>query len=174
MVTALLVLVWFGWTWRHPHAFLPYGGGEGQYDRIGMTALTAMNFSPRPGPGGDIVLHSATPRVATAPPGAKILLRVCVNPYGGHGNMGGDRGSLARICDKVLPVSGARLSVGRGRQVTDLVLLVRSQKPGVVVVRGIDVDYSWGWQSGHQLTGPRVRIRFGTMSVMEWVRAHPG
>ena len=71
-----------------------------------------------------------------------------------------DRGPLSARCARVDEVAGATLNLA-DRTADQLVAVVRSTKPQLVTIRGVDVSYSAGWHRGHQTTGPTVVADFG-------------
>lgn len=149
VVAGLAVL---GWAWRHPQALPGPGSVVGIHNRVGVQAAVGV-LSPSLHDDRILTVHSVTPRVRSAPPGTTVRVMACRD-----GAVGAVRGSLSRFCARVWPAEGAHLRPGTAGDW--LVAVIRSSRPGRVVVDGVEVSYSHGWQRGSQVTGPRIVANF--------------
>ena len=154
---AILALV-VGWWHTHPTLFGPLGAEVGAYQQVGTTGIVGMTY-PRPDTKS-LLVHAARARVNRGD-GATVRVLVCRHRPGDD-VLGVVRGRLDHWCTSVAEPSETRL--GSHDQ---LVVAVTADKPGPVVVDGIEVTYSAGWQRGTQATGVHYRARFGTMTVRE-------
>lgn len=160
-VLALLGLGAFGWWWRHPGMFGDQGNAVFIYNPVGTTAwldLARPLWELEP---DTVTIHSVEPQVVEG--NATIDVVACGTSAAKSG-VGAVRGSLADYCDWHRKAEGARLRVD-----DQLLLRVHSDKPDRVVVRGVKIVYSYGWQRGSQITGQTARVRLGTKSVREYV-----
>jgi hypothetical protein len=151
---ALAALAGFGWFWRHPGVFPEWDSGG-----VGITLAAGHHIwfgtvdAPAQGDPRTLTLHSAEPLTATAPPGTKIRVLVC------HGHPIGGAYRLTPWCTSTEPVLGAHLRIGKGA--TDqIVVRIASDHPGRVVVHGLRLTYSVGWQTGDQITGMNLVAKF--------------
>ncbi len=141
-------LVMLGLEWRHARVFdSPVGDRVSLRGKVGSTALIGVVYSPSQGPRHTITLQSATPRVSTAPDGATVELLVCHD-----GGVGAARGRLEQYCSSVEPVAGTPFDVG-GRSNDQIVVQIHSEQRGKVVVNGVELSYTSGWQHGTEITG---------------------
>lgn len=154
---AVVALV-LGWWRTHPTLLDPPGAEVGSYQQVGSTGIVGMTY---PQPDTDsLLVHAARARVHRGD-GATVRVLVCRHRPGDDA-LGTVRGRLDHWCAAVEEPSETRL--GSHDQ---LVVTVTADKPGVVVVDGIEVTYSTGWQRGTQATGVLYRARFGTKTVRE-------
>jgi hypothetical protein len=149
VVVGLVVL---GWVWRHPDALPGPGDVMSVNSRVGVQAAVGV-LSPSLHDDRILSVRSVTPRVLSAPPGTTVRVVACRD-----GAVGAVRGSLSRYCTRVRSAEGAHLRPGA--EGDWLVAVIRSSKPGRVVVDGVEVGYSYGWQRGSQVTGPRIVVSF--------------
>lgn len=154
----LAVLVLIGWTWRHPTAFEDYGGwGVGNTDwRAGKTAYVAMTF-PSDADSGWVRIHGADPDGLADSTGAQVAYFVCTpepGPTGGAIGFASDS-DFPQQCGGLVSATGATLSLAKQQ----LIVAITPTRPGVLVLHGIDVHYTDGWQNGTQRVGGDVRIR---------------
>lgn len=147
--TVITALAMLGWEWRHAKVFdFPVGNTVSIRNNVGSTAFIGVVFSPSEGERHTITLKSATPQVSGAPEGATVELLVCHD-----GGVGAARGSLEPYCSTVEPaVAGAQFDVGE-RSNDQIVVKICSQQPGRVVVNGVELSYTSGWQHGSEITG---------------------
>ncbi len=159
VLVGVLVLVW---QWRSPRAFHGEGDVIGMYSQVGTTAVLDMGNPRRDLDPSDVTIHAVEPQLISG----KATVDVLVCHLGPESpGLGAGRGrDLARFCTDREPAEGARMT--RDDQ---LLLRVRSDAPGRVVVRGIEVTYSHGWRRGTQLTGQTARVEFGTETLREHV-----
>ncbi len=157
VVVGMLVLVW---QWRSPRAFHDQGNVIGMYSQVGTTALLDMGNPRRDLDPPELTIHAVEPQLFSG--NATVDVLVChYGPKSTGLGAGRDR-DLTRHCADREPAEGARMT--RDDQ---LLLRVRSDEPGRVVVRGVEVTYSHGWRRGTQLTGQTARVEFGTETVRE-------
>ena len=162
MVLALVCVGALGWWWRHPGMFGAQGSAVGMYSPAGTTAWLGVAQPLRKLGSGTVTIHSAEPRVIEG--NATIEVVTC-RTSGSKGGVGAARGPLRGNCEELMKAEGSTLRVD-----DQLLLRVHSDEPGRVIVRGVDILYSSGWQRGSQITGQTVRVRFGTQTVREHLR----
>ncbi|PSL01090.1 hypothetical protein CLV30_11525 [Haloactinopolyspora alba] len=152
VVLVVLVLGVLTWWWRSPELF----GGQGSTltirDETGTVALAGVLVVPQQVGDGTVTVHSAQPRIVKAADGTEVDVLACHD--GSFGTARG-RDSLDEYCMSHGEVAGARLDEG-----DSLVVAVRSDEPQRVVVDGVDVTYSYGWQRGTQTTGLTAVVTF--------------
>jgi hypothetical protein len=151
-----------GWTWRHaPSPFDGYGGGERGVAKPGEAMMIGIINSPLVHTAPEVILESATPILAHTVRGARVWVVACVNPYHGRAHVGSDRALPRARCEHVHPVAGTRILVGQGTP-TDIVVVIQSPRPGLVVVNGVRLRYTDGWRHGEQVLGDHIRMRYRT------------
>ena len=160
IVLALLALSGLGWWWRHPEAFGNQGNAVFIYNHVGTTALLGLAQPLRKLEPDTVTVHSVEPQVIKG--NATIDVFAC-GAIPGKPGVGAVRGALDEYCEWHQEAEGATL-----RADDQLILRVRSEDPGRLVVRGVKVTYSYGWQRGSQVTGQTVQVTFGR----KFVRAH--
>lgn len=157
-------LVW-AWEWRtHPDVLPGYGNGYNGTLAPGQTLYVGLTF-PDPDEGEEITLEAAVPRVvARNDAGATVATRLCTldpqelrsSGIGAIGSVDGE--DFLRYCPDPAPVTeGTRLDLA-AEPAQQLLLAVTPSRPGVVLVRGVDLTYSHGWRHGTQTIGPRLRV----------------
>jgi hypothetical protein len=161
IVLTLVALSGFGWWWRHPDAFGNQGNVVGLYNPVSTTAWLGLAQPRRQIEPQTVTIHSVEPQVVKG--NATIDVVACGTSPAKSG-VGTGRGSLGEYCEWHKQAEGATLRGG-----DQLLLRVRSEDPGRLVVRGVKVTYSYGWQRGSQVTGQTVRVIFGTKAVREHV-----
>jgi hypothetical protein len=161
IVLALVALSGLGWWWRHPDAFGNQGDVVGLYNPVGTTAWLGLAQPWRLIEPRTVTIHSVEPQVVKG--NATIDVVACGTSPAKSG-VGTARGSLGELCEWHKQAEGSTLRGG-----DQLLLRVRSENPGRLVVRGVKVTYSHGWQRGSQVTGKTVRVTFGTKAVGEHV-----
>jgi hypothetical protein len=154
----LALLVFFGWTWRHPSAFeKPGAWGVGNTDwQVGQTAYVPMTF-PGDHASGSVRIHGGNPRGLADSTDARFTYFLCT-PDGGppHAEIGIDTESrLKKHCVNFGPATNETMSLTEQQ----LIVGVTPNHEGVVAFHGLDLRYSDGWQYGTQLVGGDVRIR---------------
>lgn len=161
VVVGVLVLVLvLAWQWRSPRAFHDHGNGIGGYNQVGTTALLDMGKPRSDLAPSELTIHAVEPQVVSG--NATVDVLVCRYGSRSTGLGAGQGRDLDRFCADREPAEGARMT--RDDQ---LLLRVRSDEPGRVVVRGVEVTYSHGWRRGTQLTGPTARVEFGIETVRD-------
>ena len=152
------VLVFLGWTWRHPSAFEDYGGwGVGSTDwRVGKTAYVGMTF-PDDRASGWVRIHGADPHGLADSTGAEFAYFLCAPKPGPTGAAIGivSESDVPRQCGGLVPAADATFSLTKQQ----LVVAVTPSREGLVVLHGLDLHYTDGWQNGTQRVGGDVRIR---------------
>src|SRR3954454_6020506 len=122
------------WQWRSPDAFGEQGNEVGLYSKVGTTALVGI-ATPRPEIDPAVItLHAVEPQITKGE--ATVDVVVC-HTGSGKDRIGTARGRVARYCGSQEAPDGARL-----RPNDELILRVRSNEPGNVVVDGLKVTYS--------------------------------
>lgn len=149
------------WEWRSPNAFVQGTGGVGMYSQVGTTALFGVATPRQDMDPGVLTLHSIEPRVTEGDAEVDVVVCRPSPAAGGIGTARGDR-ALDRFCQSHRAADGAQMVPG-----DDLIVRVRSQEPGRVVVEGIEVTYSHGWRRGSQVIGLTTKATFGTESWRE-------
>lgn len=146
------------WQWRSPRAFHQQGSGIEMYNRVGTVVLVGIADPRREMGPAELTVHSVEPRVTEGD--AEVDVVVCHTGPGGGGIGTARGGGLERFCESHEAAAGAQLGPD-----DQLILQVRSEKPGKVVVEGVTVTYSHGWRRGSQVTGVTATVEFGTKSV---------
>ena len=159
VVLALFGLTALGWWWRHPGMFGNQGNVVFIYSPTGTTAWLDLTQPLRKLEADTVTIHSVEPQVVKG--NATIEVMACGTSESKNG-VGAVRGSLDDYCEWLMQAEGATLGVD-----DQLLLRVHSDEPDRVVVKGVSVVYSYGWQRGSQVTGQTVRVRFGTKTVRE-------
>jgi hypothetical protein len=159
VVLALFGLTALGWWWRHPGMFGNQGNVVFIYSPAGTTAWLDLAQPLRKLEADTVTIHSVEPQVVKG--NATIEVLACGTSESKNG-VGAVRGSLDDYCEWLMKAEGSTLSVD-----DQLLLRVHSDEPDRVVVKGVNVLYSYGWQRGSQVTGQTVRVRFGTKTVRE-------
>ena len=147
-------LVALGWFWRHPNLFPASDpGGMGSQVAAGRHVWFGAVQAPTQGDPRTLTLDSAQPVMATAPADTQITVAVC------HGHPIGTAYRLRPWCTSTEPVPGAHFRIGAGA--TDqIVVRVASDHPGKVVIHGLRLNYSAGWQVGDETTGMKLVADF--------------
>jgi hypothetical protein len=153
------------WQWRSPDAFGESGAGISLYNQVGTTALVEIAMPRRDMNPDVLTLHAAEPQVAEGK--ATVDVVVCHTGSERGDRLGAARGRVDRYCKPHEVPEGARVSPD-----DYLILRVRSDEPGDVVVDGLKLTYSHGWRRGSEETGSTVEVKFGTESVSENLHAH--
>lgn len=159
VVLALLGLSALGWWWRHPGMFGNQGNVVSIYSPVGTTAWLNLAQPLRKLEPDLVTIHSVEPQVVK---GNATIEVVACKTHPGKPGVGAVRGALDEYCERRTEAEGSTLRVD-----DQLLLRVHSDEPDRVVVRGVKVLYSYGWQRGSQVTGQTVRVRFGTKTVQE-------
>jgi hypothetical protein len=158
VVVLLGLLVFVGWTWRHPAAFEKYGGwGVADTDwQAGTTAYVPITF-PAGDASGSVRIRAADPHDLTDSTVATFSYFLCTPPDGPTGAEIGihTESRLRHECDHVGPALDATMSLTRQQ----LVVAVTPARDGVVAFHGLDLRYTDGWQDGTERVGGDVRIR---------------
>lgn len=158
-VLAILGVTAVGWWWRRPGMFGQQGNTVFIYNPVGTTAWLDLARPSRKLEEETVTIHSVEPQVVQ---GRADIEVVACRTDADQGGVGAVRGSLDEYCAWHGDPEGATLRVD-----DQLLLGVHSDQPDQVVVKGVDVRYSYGWQRGSQVTGQTVRVRFGTKTVQE-------
>jgi hypothetical protein len=159
VVLALVGLSALGWWWRHPGMFGNQGNVVFIYSPVGTTAWLDLAQPLRKLEQDTVTIHSVEPQLVK---GNATVEVVACGTSETKGGVGAVRGSLGDYCEWHMKAEGSTLRVD-----DQLLLRVYSDEPDRVVVRGVKVLYSHGWQRGSQVTGQTVRVRFGTKTVRE-------
>jgi len=147
------------WSWRHPEVLLPNANYIEVNDMPGTTALVGMTVGDLGAEAPAVTLRSARPRMVTPlPTGVSVEVLVCRDTVSGQPIFSA-RGSLQAQCAGVEQVHNAVLDLSDETE-DQLVLVVRSRGPRRLMITGLDVSYSAGWQRGHQSVGPTVVADF--------------
>lgn len=159
LAAALLVT---GWMSQHaPDPFAVYSGAQQGVAKPGEAMMIGVINSPLVHPAPVVTIQSATPIVTRTVRGAHVWAVTCVRAYHGRAHVGSDRGLPRARCEHVHPVAGTVIPVGHGTP-TDIVMVIESPRPGLVVVSGVRVRYTDGWRHGEQVIGDHVRMRYRT------------
>jgi len=144
--------------WRTPDVFNPVDQavGEGRSQLVAQSTTFGMSYVKA---GVDdsksLSVISARPNVLVNTANAKITVGVCTPDLDRAGAIG-IVGAIHRECTRLVPADGATM---RLTQPTDqLVLTIAPTQPGIVLVKGLHVTYSHGWQRGSQDLGQFVRV----------------
>jgi hypothetical protein len=152
------LLVFLGWTWRHPSAFEDYGGwGTGNTDwKAGETAYVGMTF-PDDHATGSVRIHGADPHGLEDSTGATLAYFLCTPDPGPNGAAIGfvSESDLPTTCGRVVRAGNACMSPASQQ----LLVAITPSRRGVVVIHGLDLHYADGWQNGTQRVGGDFRIR---------------
>ena len=159
---AVVTAAALAWQWRtHPRAFEAAGGWTAGHDSLaaGRTVYVGMSYEAREA-RGHATLETLSPRVVLNSSNATIRLFVChVNPDGDVGAIGVEgRRHIDDDCRSLVPARGARVELNAEPK-QQVVIEISPRRPGQVLVDGIDITYSHGWQRGLQRVGGRVDIR---------------
>jgi hypothetical protein len=159
MVAAVFVLIALfivGWKWRHPTAFVNYGGwGVSTRDVPSGSTVYVTVTEPSNYDGGTVTLHGVAAHRLVDSTDAAIGYVLCT-PVPGPNTIGIETtAELRRSCDRLVSARDVAMSL-QGQQ---LLLAITPQHAGNIVFQGADVRYSQGWQDGTQRVGPEVRIR---------------
>lgn len=151
-VVIVLVLGVLVWWWRHPAAFGGQGDRIGIRNEAGTVALVGSVVVPQDADGGPVTVHAVEPRVTEGSDAAKVEVLACL---GGATIAARSWESLDENCMSHGDAVGARLDPG-----DLLILAVSSDEPQRVVVEGVKLTYSYGWQRGTQVTGMTADVTF--------------
>jgi len=156
IVAALAV----AWDWRRsPDVFGAQGNEVGGYNQVGTTDFIGIAGPFRHIKPGSVTLHSVEPQIVSGQADVDVL--VC-HRKGGATGIGAVSGSVDDFCESTTDPDEVTL-----RPLDQLILKVHSDKPVHIVVNGIKVTYSSGWQRGSQVTGMTADLTFGTETVSE-------
>lgn len=163
VVAGLLVVVSavVGWQWwRHPSVFYPVSSSvdEGRTWRVDTATTFGMTYVKKGVPAGTVSMISVQPNVLANTAKGTITVLACTPNRAEAGAIGIVGGDLHHWCTSVTPANGATLRVG-GSAPDQLVMTVVPRQPGTVLVRGLHVTYSHGWQRGPEDVGMYVRLR---------------
>jgi hypothetical protein len=160
VLATLLGLSTLGWFWRHPTAFHGYGGWTVGHESwpVGDPLFVGITY-PERGAGGSVTIRAASAHLAGDSTGVEIEFFVCtINEAAGVGAVGAaGLDAISRTCSSLRPVSGAEMTLAE-TAADQLVMAVTLTEPGRVVIRGVDLSYSHGWQRGTQRVGGDVKI----------------
>jgi hypothetical protein len=156
-IVALGLVVFVGWTWRHPTAFEDYGGwGVGKRDvQVEETAYVGMTF-PNAHASGSVTIHGADPHELADSTAATFAYFVCTPESGPAGAAIGiaSESDFREECGDPVPADNATVSLAEQQ----LVVAVTPTREGALTFQGLDVHYTDGWQNGTQRVGGDVRI----------------
>jgi hypothetical protein len=156
VLVAVTVLA-LAWWQRHPRAFSEASGAVGIYSRVGATSILGIGS-----PGAEpvtVTLRSVEP-LAVRDDGATMAAYVCHFPAHRTSHVGAVRGPLEKACPGHEPAEGASMRLGPDSP-DQLVLAIASDDPARVRLRGVEVTYTRGWQTGRQRIGPTIVAVFG-------------
>ena len=155
VVAISLVIRWHD----HPKVFYPdNSSGIGEWADVSAGHPMSFGMSwPQHRDGSSASIDWALPVVTTNTAAAQVTVRVCIlatpHDVGGVGSVSDLSGTCSRLDDP----AGASLRLGSFAD--QLVVTITPERPGVVVVRGLLVSYSHGWQHGTELVGDNIRVR---------------
>jgi hypothetical protein len=150
-----------GWQWWHnPNVFYPVSSNvdEGRTWRVGTATTFGMTYVKQGVGAGTVSVTSVHPNVLVNTANATITVLACTPNRAEAGAVGIVGGELHRWCTSVTQANGATLRVG-GSAPDQLVMTVVPRQPGTVLVRGLHVTYTHGWQRGPEDIGMYVRLR---------------
>lgn len=155
---AVAALAFLAWTWRHPSAFDGYAGNEvgRPHSNVGETTYVGITM-PNDQITGSVTIHGADPHGLTDSTGATFAYYLCTPDPGPAGSwLGiGTESDLPETCDQIVPATGAEMSLTEQQ----VIIAITPAHEGTVVLHGLDLHYSDGWQNGTQRVGLDVRIR---------------
>ena len=151
------------WWWRHPTVFMAAvptvstGGGRA-LPAGGPPLHVGMTWFQQARPGEPVTLIAATPHILLNTAGARITFHVCVVAQ--RGTIGSAIGDLSRWCSRLLPMKNTRFPLTFVFPRRQVLMTIKTTKPGVVRIQGIHLTYRFGKQSGSQLVGEYVYQRY--------------
>ena len=160
-LVALIVLggaVAYSLWWTNPKAFTVVGNGFGFKQTTKTLHPVTVDMVQRSIHDGaeTVTVNRVSPRVVRNTAGARITFAVC----GGPRFMSAD-GPASSACETATGVVGKHVLLTGGSSAT-ITMTVIPQHAGLVVINGMEVDYTRGeghlWQHGSQATGPSVRM----------------
>lgn len=153
LLVALTVVLFGVWQWRSVDAFYIHGNGVAMPVPVGATALLGVG-GPREGMDpATLTIQSVEPQVVEGDAAVDVV--VC-HSRPGAGGLGAAQGGLGRFCASHETADGARMGPE-----DYLILRVRSDQAGPVVVEAVKVTYSHGWRRGSQVLGLTAEVMFG-------------
>lgn len=155
-VLALALVAVGGWWWRSsPDTFEDWGAGIGLPVRVDQAALVGTVRVPE-----GVVLHWAEPAELSGV--ADIDFLACW--YDGvGGGIGAVRDSAAPYCTSVEPLAGVE-SDGN----LQVVVQVVGSEPSEVVIEGIRLNYTDGWQRSTELLDFTIEVDIDRYGVNDW------
>jgi hypothetical protein len=120
---------------------------------VGETGTAEVALLPRPG-APEVSVHDVEPRILRNDADATVRVGICRGS-----TVGAARGGIEEIrgnCEHFQRGETTPL-----RHDDSILVEVTGQKHGTVVIDGVRVRYSSGWQRGSEDTGVRVATRFG-------------
>jgi hypothetical protein len=128
----------------------------GAHFTFGMTYVRQHTNDP-------VTVVSVVPQVVENSAEAHLRVWTCSPDLRENGAIGAIRGSLQPYCTRVVSTDGARLALTESESspaVPDqLVLTVTPERPGTVLVKGLDLIYVQDGKLAHQTVGEFVRVR---------------
>lgn len=152
MLAAAGVVVW---KWRHPSAFEPYGnaGGINRWT-VGETAYVGLTF-PDYRDHRHVSIQTVTAHGLADGTDATVEFVLCTIDPAEGGLGAGSEADMSKSCTSVDPAAGADMAFDRQA----LMVALTPSQPGVFEMRGADVSYTDGWQTGTQHVGIRAWVR---------------
>ena len=162
VVVVVLTVAALGWTWRHPRAFGEGGGWSLEYKQLaeGTPFYVGVTF-PQGGTTDSVTIHDVRANLTDQSGRLDVAALVCsLRPAENSAVGAGNEATARKTCTSLVPAEGATLRLGRERsQQQQLVLAVTARGPANVVIDGIDVTYSSGWQRGPSASAARWSSR---------------
>lgn len=154
IVAVLVVGGVLAWRWKHGLHLFPDGSNEvGGLMPIGTTsyALDIVDDGPR-----SFDIDSATPNVVTDTAGATLRVGIC--RANGVTLIGGAVPNHP-YCDHLRPFTPGAYRFGGPGPGTIFLVEITPERPGRVVLNGLDLGYHQGIRSGEQAVGLRLSFR---------------
>lgn len=135
------------------------GGGvdAGRTWHVDSTTTFGMTYVEN-GTTGTVSVIGVQPNVLVNTAKATITVVDCTPNLAEGGAIGIVDGRLHHWCTRVAPANGATMNVS-GDSPDQLVMTVTPHQAGTVLIRGVHVTYSHGWQRGPEDIGMSIRLR---------------
>ena len=151
-----------GWKYRHPTLFYPASNGisaQGRID-IGRALFIGMTYAQgHPTHPTTVHVDGVSPRVEVNTAGASVTFFVCrLGPHPQIGAIGSAYGAdIHQECPILVPASNVDMTVKPAFS-DQIVMRIQLNRPGTLLVNGMDLHYSTGWQHGWQWVGDGARF----------------
>ena len=148
--------------WTKPTTFGSVGNGFGFEQTTDTMHPVTVDMIQRSAHADaeTVTVNDVSPRVVANTADALITFAVCRrsedSPF-----MSAD-GLAQRSCRTITEVEGQQVRL-TGDRTTTITMTVTARRPGRVVIRGMEIDYTRGadhfWQRGSEATGPVVEMK---------------